>query len=40
MKDCCKTDDKPSTARKIYNGIVLVLAVLLLLGFLISVMNQ
>ena len=38
MKDCCKTDNKPSMARKIYNNVITGLIILLILGVLISIL--
>lgn len=38
MKNCCKTDEKPSMARKIYNIVIMVLLALLFLGVIISIL--
>jgi len=37
MKKCCQIDEKPSKARKIFNGIIILIIVLLFTGIMISI---
>ena len=37
MKKCCQTDNKPiSKARSIYNGIIMLVVIVLLVGVIVS----
>jgi len=38
MKNCCNNDNKPSTARKIYNRTIYVVILFLSVGILISIL--
>ena len=41
IKKCCQTDEKPSKARKIYNGIANLMIALLFFGLIVSIfINQ
>lgn len=37
IKKCCQTDEKPSKARKVYNGIVNLMIALFLFGLIVSI---